>query len=95
MMILNLSGESNTDEPFEAYKGSPRYKPPQHSESFLEHLKNVKQSWPYEETLDVDPDDTGTDGVSQSKYAVSCTGEPSIDPRRQIQSVLDGESDWI
>lgn len=86
---------SSTNEPLDACNDGPRYKPPQHSESFLEHLKNVKQSWPFEEALDMDPDHTNTDDVSNSKYAVSCNGEPSIDPSRQIQSILDGESDWI
>ena len=79
-----------------------RYKSPAHSESFLRHLESVKTSWPYDPN-DGDSDDS-EDGALDEKSdkcksfydgGVQCTGEPSIDPSRMLQVVLDGESDWI
>jgi len=57
-------------------KTTKQYKPPSHSNDFLEHLQSVKSSWP------------------DNEEGVHCTGEPSIDPSRILQSVVvDGESE--
>ena len=59
-----------------------QYTPPIHSESFLQHLENVKSSWL--------PDCSDADG------GVPCVGEPTIDPSRMVQNaIVDGESNWI
>ena len=59
------------------------YTPPLHSESFLQHLENVKSSW----KPDSSDDDVG---------GVPCFGEPTIDPSRMVQnSIVDGDSNWI
>lgn len=83
-------GPSDSSDMDEAYKddqnytyGKDSYKPPKHTESFLEHLKEVKRSWPSDQTSE------------SNENGVFCTGEPSVDPSRQIQAILDGESDWI
>ena len=57
--------------------------PPLHSESFLQHLENVKSSW----KPDSSDDDVG---------GVPCFGEPTIDPSRMVQNfIVDGDSNWI
>ena len=80
------------------------YKPPAHSDSFLRHLESVKSSWPYDPNNSGDEldDDGRIDDENSNKYksisadgGVKCTGEPSIDPSRMLQSVVDGENDWI
>jgi hypothetical protein len=74
-------------------------KPPVHSESFLLHLESVKSSWPHLSGRIDEEDACRIDGMDNSKYlndeGVRCAGEPSIDPSRILQSVVDGESDWI
>ena len=65
------------------------YNPPKHSESFLEHLNEVKISWPNI------ADNLNELVNSTDDCGVSCTGEPAVDPSRQIQSILDGEPDWM
>lgn len=67
-----------------------RYTPIKHSEEFLLHLQSVKSSWPYK-------DEDGTDQTSGngSDYSVSCTGEPSMDPSRMLQSLTDDDYDWV
>ena len=70
--------------------GKYRYNPTKHSEDFLRHLENVKSSWPYnEEDVTDQTVDIGSD------YSVSCTGEPSIDPSRMLQSLSDDDYDWV
>lgn len=74
------------------------YKPPTHSDSFLNHLESVKSSWPYDPNEDNEEiSKTGTHEFNNlSDGGVRCTGEPSIDPSRMLQSVVvDGEADWI
>ncbi len=76
------------------------FKPPAHSESFLLHLESVKSSWPHlSDSIDEEADAYLNDKMDNTRYlndeGVRCAGEPSIDPSRMLQSVVDYESDWI
>ena len=77
------------------------FKPPAHSESFLLHLESVKSSWPHlSDSIDEEADAyLLNDKLDNTRYlndeGVRCAGEPTIDPSRMLQSVVDGESDWI
>lgn len=72
------------------------YEPPKHSPAFLEHLNEVKNAWPSEQSSDDEIRNENKNMQSDSTgYGVFCTGEPAIDPSRQVQSVFDGDSDWI
>eukprot|EP00581_Thalassiosira_minuscula_P016189 CAMPEP_0183731342 /NCGR_PEP_ID=MMETSP0737-20130205/35148_1 /TAXON_ID=385413 /ORGANISM="Thalassiosira miniscula, Strain CCMP1093" /LENGTH=190 /DNA_ID=CAMNT_0025964049 /DNA_START=1 /DNA_END=573 /DNA_ORIENTATION=- len=73
------------------------YKPPTHDESFLAHLESVKSSWTYDEEEDdtTTTNDSDKPSNNNNDWGVRCTGEPSIDPSRMVQSVVDGESNWI
>jgi hypothetical protein len=73
--------------------GTGRYNPPKHSEAFLRHLESVKLSWPYNDNTAADVADHKID--NNSEYSVYCTGEPSIDPSRMLQSISDDDYDWI
>ena len=97
-MQMNLSRDFSGEQAERIDKfGKERiYKPPKHSAAFLEHLNEVKNAWPCEKTSDdAIPDDNNDMQSDSTGYGVYCTGEPSIDPSRQVQSILDGESDWI
>ena len=81
-----------------------KYKPPIHSQSFIEHLESVKSSWPRDYDSTVDASSDGGDCDQKEKYisdiddygGVYCVGEPSIDPSRVLDStIVDGESNWI
>lgn len=95
--MLNSSNGSDINKHLDAENKQYSYKPPKHSESFLEHLKEVKKAWPSEITSNEPGEDEAKndDASDPSDYGVFCTGEPSIDPSRQIRSIIDGESDWI
>mmetsp|Transcript_1675 Transcript_1675/g.2322 ORF Transcript_1675/g.2322 Transcript_1675/m.2322 type:complete len:135 (+) Transcript_1675:172-576(+) len=82
--------DQDTDENDNDSKDTGRYTPIKHSEEFLLHLESVKSSWPYK-------DEDGTDQTSDSgsDYSVSCTGEPSMDPSRMLQSLTDDDYDWV
>ncbi len=76
------------------------FKPPAHSESFLLHLESVKSSWPHlSDSFDEEAEAYLNDKMDNTRClndeGVRCAGEPSIDPSRMLQSVVDGESDWI
>ena len=71
------------------------YQSPQHSEDFLEHLNKVKEVWPCEGSSDHNYGKENDTEQSSTSYGVFCTGEPAVDPSRQIQSFLDEESHWI
>jgi hypothetical protein len=94
-LSLNSDGFPEGEQKF-------NYKPPKHSDSFLEHVKSVRSAWPSsEQASDKSDDSNGAEndlnvsGSETNTFGVFCTGEPSVDPSRQIQSILDGESDWI
>lgn len=76
--------------------GATNYKRPIHSEEFLRHLENVKSSWPCK-NYDTYKDDIVDQKKfnSKSEYSVYCTGEPSIDPSRMLQSTSDDDHDWM
>ena len=76
-------------------EGTTQYSPPKHSESFLRHLESVKSSWPYNDGSGEDVADQTKDVSSNSEDGVYCTGEPSIDPSRMLQSVSDDDHDWM
>lgn len=76
------------------------FEPPAHSESFLRHLASVKSSWPrISDSIDDESDTYLSDKIMDNSIlydgGVCCAGEPSIDPSRMLQSVEDGECDWI
>ena len=79
--------DQDADEINKDREESGRYTPIKHSEEFLLHLESVKSSWPYK-------DEDGTDQTidNGSDYSVSCTGEPSMDPSRMLQSL---DYDWV
>ena len=85
------------------YSKAKQYKPPTHSQSFIEHLESVKSSWPQDYDSKVDASSDGGDCEQKEKHiniddygGVYCVGEPSIDPSRVLDSVIvDGESNWI
>ena len=89
----------NSDEPFSEDEQKYKYESPKHSDSFLEHLNNVKSAWPFEQTSVNSADDNETANYAEpsesSSYSVFCTGEPAIDPSREVRIILDGEPDWI
>ncbi|KAL7549373.1 hypothetical protein ACHAWF_012642 [Thalassiosira exigua] len=97
-MTAAPDGESGGDSSpnFDSEAIRDGYSPPAHSEAFLRHLEDVRSSWPY------DPEEDGISDTSEeetvhsfTREGVQCTGEPSIDPSRMVQSVVDGEFDWI
>mmetsp|Transcript_20266 Transcript_20266/g.42199 ORF Transcript_20266/g.42199 Transcript_20266/m.42199 type:complete len:177 (-) Transcript_20266:392-922(-) len=78
------------------------YKPPQHSESFLRHLAQVKSSWPgdCDDINNFDEEGVDSSGINDKTIGkisggVYCTGEPAMDPSRLVQTIFDGESDWV
>ncbi|KAL7473325.1 hypothetical protein ACHAXS_013781 [Conticribra weissflogii] len=78
------------------------YKPPQHSEYFLKHLAQVKSSWPGDgdDTNNFDGGGVDSDGgydktTGKISGGVYCTGEPAMDPSRVVQTIFDGEADWV
>ena len=98
--------EYNTDATYYRYN----YTPPSHTNEFLKHLESVKSSWPNNNDdgrnnnkgEDSDNNENLTDKINEiDKYinadgGVFCTGEPSIDPSRMLNSaIIDGESNWI
>ena len=70
--------------------GKTLYTPTKHSEEFLRHLESVKSSWPYN-----GEDVTDQTSDISSDYSVQCTGEPSMDPSRMLQSLSDDDYDWV
>ena len=88
------SNELNDDHLDSSNGTCYHYNPPKHSESFLEHLNEVKKSWP-NIADNLNELVNSTDDWPEQSYGVSCTGEPAVDPSRQIQSILDGEPDWM
>lgn len=105
--ILASSDDTSEDESIANVEGNVidskakkyGYKRPAHSEYFLQHMESVKSSWPYDPNDDNVSDD-GADEISAKYNSVSdkgvrCTGEPSIDPSRMLQSVVDDDSHWI
>ena len=62
---MEYSGVSQVETEKDKYN----YQPPIFSESFLEHLAQVK----------------GSIGTSRGKDGVECEGEPAIDPSRMVQ----------
>lgn len=83
----------DTDENDIDSDGTRRYTPPKHSEAFLRHLESVQSSWPYNDDTEEGVADETKD--NNSDYSVYCTGEPSIDPSRMLQSISDDDYDWI
>eukprot|EP00978_Attheya_sp_CCMP212_P013747 scaffold34597_cov43-Attheya_sp.AAC.2 len=59
---------------------STAYEPPKFSPSFLKRMEQVRASWP------TTPENDG---------GVECTGEPAMDPSRQIQTLDLEDSDWM
>ena len=94
--LLMKSNELNNEHLDSSNGTSNHYNPPKHSDSFLEHLNEVKKSWLNDADDLNDVVNSTDDGPEGSfNYGVVCTGEPAVDPSRQIQSILDGEPDWI
>lgn len=60
---------------------APRYKPPNQSSSFLQHLEQVRLAWP-------DKQDGDEEGVE-------CSGEPAVDPSRIMQAAETDDSNWM
>jgi len=58
---------------------STKYTTPMFSESFLKHRADVVSSWPSGGDIE--------DGVQ-------CTGEPAVDPSRELQGD-EGDSEWM
>jgi hypothetical protein len=56
------------------------YEPPKFSPSFLKRMEQVRASWPT---------------TSENDGGVECTGEPAMDPSRQIQTLDLEDSDWM
>ena len=97
--------EYNTDATYYRYN----YTPPSHTNEFLKHLESVKSSWPKNDDGrnnnkgedSSDNKENLTDKINECKCinddgGVFCTGEPSIDPSRMLNSaIIDGESNWI
>ena len=74
------SGSRASEKP-----SSRAYIPPEHSSSFLRHLEEVRASWPDQ--------NAGEDAEAEG---VACSGEPSIDPSRQIQASCEGDdANWM
>jgi len=88
MTIDDDADEKNDNDSYDTGK----YNPPKHNDSFLRHLESVKSSWPFNDKIDEDDADPTT---KSNKYRVYCTGEPSIDPSRMLQSISDDDYDWI
>lgn len=89
----------NSHEPLREDEQKNKYESPKHSDSFLEHLNNVKSAWPFDQISDNSVDDSETainaEASEASCYSVFCTGEPAIEPSREVRIILDGEPDWI
>lgn len=69
------------NEEYSSFECGYKYKPPQFSKSFMEHMERVRQQG-----------NSGTASASASEEGVACTGEPSVDPSRMVQDDgLDSE----
>ena len=86
MNIINQDADDNDKDNEE----TGLYTPIKHSEEFLLHLESVKSSWPYK-----NEDATDQTSDNGSDYSVYCTGEPSMDPSRMLQSLSDDDYDWV